>query len=409
MRVAAPDLTFAGVFRGIAERGETLGVAVSGGSDSMALLHKLHLMQSPKLTVQVATVDHRLRPEASEEAAKVAAYCAARGIAHHTLVWEGWDGKGNLQDQARRARYRLLADWAGRHGVGVVALGHTADDNAETFVHGLMRGAGLDGLSGMRPEFARDGVRFVRPLLSERREGLRQWLAAHDITWSDDPSNDDTGYDRVRVRKVLADLPVDAKQLNTVIGNLRATRDGLHEDMARWAKAHVQQKAGDLIFEAMDFALLSRDTRRRFLNSALRWVSSADYAPRADKVQMLLPQPPNSPFSLHGCLVHYDGRQWRLAREPKAVAEISCDADRVWDGRWRLDGGEGAGLRIGPLGESGLRACPDWRDSGLPRASLIASPAVWQDNSLIAAPLAGNSNGWTARIVTDFHDWLVSH
>ncbi|HCT31838.1 MAG TPA: tRNA lysidine(34) synthetase TilS, partial [Sulfitobacter sp.] len=89
------------------------------------------------------------RPEAAREAAMVAAQCRALGVPHDTLRWTGWDHSGNLQNEARKARYRLLADWARGQGIGAVCIGHTADDLAETFVMRLGRRAGVDGLSAM--------------------------------------------------------------------------------------------------------------------------------------------------------------------------------------------------------------------------------------------------------------------
>ena len=168
--------------RDLALSGRGLGVAVSGGGDTMALLVML-LALEPRPVLHVATVDHGLRVASRSEAEGVAAFCAARGIAHATLRWDDWDQSGNLQDAARRARYRLLSARARGLRIADVALGHTGDDNAETFLMGLARGAGLDGLSGMRRRFVRGGVTFHRPLLDMRRDALRDMLraAARDL------------------------------------------------------------------------------------------------------------------------------------------------------------------------------------------------------------------------------------
>ena len=108
----------------------------------------LYLAVEAGCDVAVATVDHGLRPEAAAEAAEVAAICAGLGVPHEILHWH-WDGAGNLQDAARRGRMALLADWARRRGLRTVALGHTEDDIAETFLMRLARDAGVDGLAAM--------------------------------------------------------------------------------------------------------------------------------------------------------------------------------------------------------------------------------------------------------------------
>ena len=128
-----------------------LGVAVSGGSESTALLIHLHDWAGPRgVALHAVTIDHGLRPEAAAEAAGVAALCARLAVPHDTLPWR-WDGRGNLPDAARRGRQALISDWAAARGIADVALGHTADDQAETLLMRLGRGSGVDGLAAMRP------------------------------------------------------------------------------------------------------------------------------------------------------------------------------------------------------------------------------------------------------------------
>ncbi len=388
-----------------------LGVAVSGGSDSLGLLHLL--CDWGRASLSVATVDHGLRPEAGREAAAVAGICAGLGLAHATLRWTGWDGAGNLQDQARRARYRLLADWAAAEGIGDVTLGHTLDDQAETFLLGLSRGAGLDGLTGMRPVFVRAGVRFHRPLLGVRRQALRDNLAARGVRWVEDPSNEDARFDRVRARRALAALAplgIDAKGLGRTIANLRSTRASIAAYLAGWARRHVAQDRGDLLLEGDAYHALPEDFARRLLNAALRWISGADYPPRADAVmQVILRGQRQRRTTLHGCVISFRGPGIRISREPRAAkgAEPALPG-AIWDGRWQITGPELPGAETRALTEAGLADCPDWRASGLPRASLAASPAIWRGGELISAPLAGYANGWQASLAPGRDDFAAS-
>ena len=120
-----------------------IGVAVSGGSDSMAALHILAGVAAESgVAIHAATVDHGLRPEAADEARQVAKVCVALAVPHEVLRWEHMEISGNLQDQARQARYRLIAGWARERGLSAVVLGHTLDDQAETFLMRLARSSG---------------------------------------------------------------------------------------------------------------------------------------------------------------------------------------------------------------------------------------------------------------------------
>ncbi|MGV8951126.1 MAG: tRNA lysidine(34) synthetase TilS, partial [Cypionkella sp.] len=186
---------------------QRLAVAVSGGSDSLALLHLAHQAAGQLgWDLQAVTVDHGLRDEAAQEAAQVGAICAGLGVPHQVLRWDHGEISGNLQDQARRARYALMTDWARAQGIARVWIGHTADDQAETFLMGLSRAAGLDGLSGMRPDWVEAGVRFERPLLGVSRANLRAYLTRRGVVWLEDPSNQNDRFARVRARRALTML-----------------------------------------------------------------------------------------------------------------------------------------------------------------------------------------------------------
>ena len=179
------------------------GLAVSGGPDSMALLALADAACDPE-EFAVATVDHGLRREAADECALVAEACAARGLACTVLSADV--AQGNLQEQARIARYAALGDWAGREGVTSIATAHHADDQAETVLMRLNRGSGLAGLSGIRARTTVDGCQaeIVRPLLSFRRSELRAIVEAQGLPFVEDPSNANEQFERVRIRRALA-------------------------------------------------------------------------------------------------------------------------------------------------------------------------------------------------------------
>jgi len=381
---------------------DVIGVAVSGGSDSTALLHLMHSWAvDQNITLHAVTVDHGLRKAAADEAKGVADFCTGLGITHTTLHWADWDGKGNLQDQARRARYRLMTEWAKDRGIDTIALGHTADDQAETFLMRLARGSGVDGLSGMPQRRKADGINWVRPALFLYRQQLRDYLQRHNIKWMDDPTNEDDRFDRVKARKVLkalAPLGIDAERLAGTAQDLQMARRALELQTLNAALEIASVDRGDVILERKAFGLLPDEISARLLSHALSWVSCAEYRPRRmalGDVEHAIHS--NKTSTLHGCLIAPNKSEIRIMREHQAVKEVFCPTDAIWDNRWQFSGPHAKGLELRALGEAGLAQCPDWRETGAPRASLLAAPAVWQNQALIAAPLAGLSNGWVTK------------
>ena len=408
-----PEAVFDAALRDLARDHHRIGLAVSGGGDSMALLHLAqHWARGNGVTLSCVTVDHGLRAGAAAEAAMVADQCAILAISHHTLHWTGWDRQGNLQDAARQARRSLIRDWAMTHDISLVLLGHTADDQAETVLMRLARGSGVDGLAGMAAYNAGTPAIF-RPLLGLHRQTLRDWLTAQGVTWADDPSNDDSRYDRIKARQMLghlASLGLTPDRLLQTAEHMQAAQRSLRRAAADFATSHVTQDRGDLRLSPAVLDLAHGDTERRVFAAALGWVGSSDYRPRFDALGTLAAQLRRGQGgTLSGCLLTRDGDMIRITREAQAVQGVQSTPDQIWDRRWHITGPATGGETVRALGQSGLRLCPDWRDSGLPAASLTASPAIWQGETLLAAPLAGFNPDWTAQIVADFHTSLLSH
>jgi tRNA(Ile)-lysidine synthase len=201
---AALSARFATDLAAIWPTGEPVGLAVSGGPDSMALLLLAHAAIPGKFAV--ASVDHGLRAEGAPEAAMVAGACAERGIAHRTITLALPGGAG-VQARAREARYAALGQWLQEQSLGALVTAHHADDQVETLVMRLNRGAGLRGLAGMRPRAIVPGadLPLLRPLLGWRRSELAQVCGQAGVATIDDPSNRDPRFERARLRAAMAD------------------------------------------------------------------------------------------------------------------------------------------------------------------------------------------------------------
>ncbi|MFT4055224.1 MAG: tRNA lysidine(34) synthetase TilS [Novosphingobium sp.] len=191
----------------IRDEAARLGVAVSGGPDSLGLLLLAHEVLPGR--VEAATVDHGLRPESAEEAADVARICAGLGVPHTTLTVEV--ASGNVQAEARLARYAAMAGWATERGIAALATAHHADDQAETLLMRLNRASGVAGLAGARGRGRVPGtvldmdLPLLRPVLDWRRAELGAVVEAAGLVAAQDPSNSNDRFDRVRIRKALAD------------------------------------------------------------------------------------------------------------------------------------------------------------------------------------------------------------
>ena len=405
---------FTGFLPVLKKPGAVIGIAVSGGSDSLALLHILAIA-APHfgINLRAATVDHGLREGSAQEAAEVAKVCQHLGIAHETLLWKHDAVVGNLQDQARRARYALLADWAQRSGVSDVMLAHTADDQAETFLMGLARAAGLDGLAGMRDTWRQGGVRFSRPLLAVCRADLRSFLTRRGVAWMDDPSNDNDRFMRTKARralKALKPLGITVDRLTTTITNLAMAQHGLTQAAYDVWQRIGRETAGALHLPSRDLRFAGPEIERRLLLAAIKWFSGADYAPRAHKIMTLeMAIVERRDATLGGCRFRMKDKQLTILREAKAVQGLECRTTEIWDKRWQLSGPHDPTLTIRALGAEGLRACKDWRATEIPRDALLVTPAVWRGQTLIAAPLAGFSKDWCANCSPSFASFVLSH
>jgi len=292
--------------------GGRVGVAVSGGPDSVALL--LLAAAARPGSVEAATVDHRLRPESSAEAAMVARLCAELGVAHRTLPID-WSERPSthVQARARHERYRLLAEWAAGRGLVAVATAHHADDQAETLLMRLARGHGVGGLAGARASRAlTDGVALVRPLLGWRKDQLEALCAEAGVAAVDDPSNRDPAYERSRVRAALAGLDLDSAALANSAAALADADEALAWTADRLAGERVSIDGNRA---SLDPSGLPPELVRRLLLTAFRALGAPE--PRGpDLARAAAALGAGRPASLSGLLLKPGAGNWTIAPEP---------------------------------------------------------------------------------------------
>ncbi|GAA4023468.1 hypothetical protein GCM10022280_25260 [Sphingomonas swuensis] len=287
-----------------------LGVAVSGGPDSLALL--LLAAEARPGQVKAATVDHGLRPESAAEAAFVADCCTRLGIPHDVLTVTVASG-ASLQAQARTARYAALAAWAERFGLAAVATAHHADDQAETLLMRLARGSGLAGLAGVRESRAlTDRVRLVRPLLGLRKAALAAVVEAAGLEPVDDPANADPRHDRSRVRSLLGRTEwLDSARLARSATALAEAEEALAHAANRLANERLVRSEHGVRIEPHD---LPAEFRRRLLLLGYDRLGLA--RPDGPEIERAMRQlEAGTRVTLGGALLE-GGTVWRLSPEP---------------------------------------------------------------------------------------------
>lgn len=389
-------------------------LAVSGGPDSMALMHLaaewLSARQDSRPVLSVVTVDHGLRAESRAEAEFVAVAAAKLGMPHTILTWYGTKPKTGIQETARNARHELFRAHLEREGHNVIATAHTRDDQAETLLMRLARGSGLDGLAGMRRQslFA-GGHLLVRPLLAIPKARLVGTLQARSVSWIEDPSNSNPNFERVRLRsaqRVLGELGLSREALGLSAQRLTRARVALEAHAAETVARHPDKIHVDRLgYASLDWDFmrsLPEDTALRILQRIIQsYGAQVEPVSLSQLEDMTLGRRWENPSgrTLAGArfvagkhpsqvlVVREAGRQGlaEFVMQPGEHAE--------WDNRFAivlpkdLDGS----LRIAALGPDGVK---ELRAAGcdlslFPREALLTAPGFFTGSVLAAAPCAG--------------------
>lgn len=305
---------------GMLNPGERVVVAVSGGPDSMVLLHLLCRLQEPlHLHLHVAHLNHGLRGEEGErDAAFVKGWVEKWGLPSTIGRIEVRKRKGSLQEAARHARYRFLEEVAKAVGASRIALGHTQDDLAETVLINLLRGAGLKGLAGIPP--AREG-RIIRPLIETSRKEILAYAESQGVPFVVDASNLSEGYLRNRIRLTL--LPTLAEYNPRIVKALARAALILREEDA-YLSALAKEALSSLLLQGEEAALpilalegLPPALRRRVLREAFSRVSGLSLSWKKTLALEGLLETPSDRLTLPGGVVALrEGERLIFARKP---------------------------------------------------------------------------------------------
>lgn len=289
-----------------------LGLAVSGGPDSLALL--LLAAEARPGRVRAATVDHGLRSEAAEEALATGRICAQLGVPHDVLRVTV-SKSASIQAQARAARYQALGEWAEHHGLTAVATAHHADDQAETLLMRLMRGSGIGGLVGIRAQRPlRGSVLLVRPLLGIRKSDLVAVVSAAGLDAADDPSNRDPRHDRTAVRALLAERPeLDPERLARSAAALADAEEALRTFADLECARGVTIDGSGFIYHPQ----APREIRRRVARKLIARLASQAEVRGPDLERLLDRLEVGGGGTLAGVNVRAEDGGWRFAPAPQ--------------------------------------------------------------------------------------------
>ena len=300
-------------------------VAVSGGSDSLALMFLLRdwAKKARLPPPHVLCVDHKLRPGSSSEARKVSSWAKAAGLRVKVFVRVGEAPRADIEAAARDERYRLMGKWAAAKGFRAIYVGHTRDDQAETFLLRLARGSGVDGLSAMRavvpyPQDTFSTLTLVRPLLDIEREALQAYLIGRGQTWLDDPMNFDPRFARVKIRNAwpaLEAIGLSKGRVADAAAHLARAREALDAASAAVLRRSCRLEGANALIDPAALTNAPRELGLRAMAQVLMTVSRNPYRPRFERLERLFDMISEGALgagrTLHGC---------RIARAPAALS-----------------------------------------------------------------------------------------
>ncbi|SCA56805.1 putative tRNA(Ile)-lysidine synthase [Candidatus Terasakiella magnetica] len=369
--------------------GKRFAVAVSGGADSLALclLCAEWAVQHGKKLIALS-VNHGLRAEAEGECQWVSQALSHYNVEHHILTGTSEAPKSDIQAAARELRYQLMQDFCIDHDISDLFLAHHQDDQAETFLLRLARGSGVDGLSAMKPVTQRGHLRLLRPLLTVPKASLVSYLEERNQSWIEDPSNENTAFERVKMRKAmgaLAELGLTPHRLSQTAGTMqrvsgvmtRLSQDWLAQNFRLFEEAY-----GEFSHSALSQG--EEEVILRCLSRIGMAISGEIYPPRFEKLQKLLGKLlAKQDATLMGCRWINQGEDILVCREVR-LNEVSSNIYQIDNHHSK------SAYYVRMLGQDGwaeiIKCDETLRQSPLVKPVLYSLISFWDDKGVLAVP-----------------------
>lgn len=318
-------------------------VAYSGGGDSTGLLAALRELRPlfPDISISAATVDHGLRQGSAEEARKAGELCRVLGVPHATLTWRGAKPATGIQAAARSARYRLLANHARREKIDFIVTAHNLDDQSETLAMRRLRNP--DAAGGISDAvLVERAIWVVRPFLGVRRADIRRYLEDRNIGWIEDPSNDNTAFERARIRQMLATTRSDSETTGDAAD--------LSREAARLIGAAVRFHRGHVAEVDLGAFSPADPGHRLALLSLAAFLGGRSYLAgkgSADRIFEFLVERHGGRLAAERVILDKRGQSLFIGREARGLSsiELAPGGAVYWDGRFHL-ANEGGSLAV---------------------------------------------------------------
>ncbi|WCR57757.1 tRNA lysidine(34) synthetase TilS [Wolbachia endosymbiont of Ctenocephalides felis wCfeJ] len=403
------ELLFQNIIYSFAIYNNKVAVAVSGGIDSITLLHLMvSWAKKRQYPLPVAlTVNHGLRPEAKEEAEFVTNYAKELGIKESFILnWEKQNIKGNVQLQARKARYSLLTEWCKNNDIKYLFIAHHKNDQAETFLLRLERGSGIDGLSSMDYKSLFNGIYILRPLLSFSRSEVEEYANLHQLRWIEDKSNQNLKYRRTLHRnlfKASDNQEVLTERIClTALHMKRATKALMHYTRLAFNECVNIHDLGYIEIKLGEFYKLPEEIALRLLLYSIMLISSKYYKPRYNSLiaifNKILQKDINVNCMLSECKIRKCRKSILVIRESSKIQEVPVslplNGSIEWDNRFSctIPGNQECSVTIAPLKKT--QKIPKFlKDSDCCPEVFYSLPVVQKNRKVLAYPCIGYYDG----------------
>jgi tRNA(Ile)-lysidine synthase len=328
---------------------EKFAIAVSGGSDSLALsvLAKLYSLENDSDFISLI-IDHKLRKESAEEAKETYKNLTVRKIKAKILTYQGEKFSSNIQKKARDLRYDLFEKYCVKNKIKFLILAHHQDDLIENFYIRLIRGSGIKGLTSLQNIFEYNkNFYLLRPLLNFNKQELLTVTKKYYSSWIEDPSNKNDKFLRVRIRKMQTRLQkegFDPKRIIKTIDNLNTAKDSLDFYIFKSEKKYLNfYKEGYATLKSSIFNNEAQEVIFRVIIKAIHFVSGEYYPPRSDSLKGLMKNLLAKSFkssTLGGCLIEKNKNIISFYREDRNVAVETLNKTKQktnWDDRFLVN------------------------------------------------------------------------